>query len=85
MVGQRFSMAADLPFGVALKVKFIGGLWGKSVSSIVNWTYSGIDKSDYSQFYESIEPGKYCDLNLGLYDTKSCHSLVIEYYIIKLN
>jgi len=83
-----YSMAADLPRGVSLKIRLSGGLWGIRISpnGPVNWNLSEYAWDTESQEFTAIESGKPCNL-LIQFDpyspndsTKRAHNILVEYY-----
>ena len=78
-----YSMTAELPYGTSLKIRLSGAKWGLVFGSppLQNWTYESYDSENNSQVFESIEPGKKCDLTIRISKTKITNYLVVEYFV----
>ena len=59
-----YSLAANLPVGVSLKIILKGGMWYYQVlpNGPVNWKVSQYNFTERSQIFTAIESGEKCDL-----------------------
>ena len=88
--GHQYSLAANLPHGVSLKIILKGGSWYFQVapSGPVNWKVSQYDFENRSQIFTSLEPGKKCDLIIHFENSywndsivpSVSDSILVEYY-----
>jgi len=81
-----YSMKADIPEGMSLKIILKDGIWSYGIlpSPPINWTVSQYNYTDQRQEFIATESGKSCDLKFypedGTLDENNQTYITIEYY-----
>ncbi len=82
-VERQYCMTAELPAGASLKIRLSGALWyyQTAPNPVINWNVGEYDWTQNTQVFESIEPGKTCDLLIEFSNTRITGQVTIEYFI----
>jgi len=77
-----YSMAADVPKGMSLKIVLKGGIWYYEAlpSGPINWSITLYDFSKQRQEFTVTESGKPCDLKFSIHSSENTQPITIEYY-----
>ena len=77
---MQFSLSAELPAGVDLKIKLtlISGEPWRQYGSISNWTMSDYDSNSKSQTFTSIDSGNKCEIAIDMNQPGNVYR--IDYY-----
>ncbi|MCL2327250.1 MAG: hypothetical protein FWC39_01920 [Bacteroidetes bacterium] len=78
-----YSMAADVPKGMSLKIVLKGGIWYYEAlpSGPINWSITQYDFSNRRQEFTVTENGKPCDLKFIIHSSENTQPYItIEYY-----